>query len=203
MLRNPWRCLALRRHRHAIVQGTLLWARTFGEDARLRRSMAEALAPYRTLWDLPLLVPHERLVGAPGTIQWIENWADAANVANILWIQEALSGATATAAHRTTVADWAWRFRLAEQSMATLQELMPRLLHRGAVPHEWIERFRMEVTWSMRRLQEMESESEDEVGTSNRSTATNGEFGNDESSDDVMSADGSEPAVWRHPSWLL
>ena len=184
------------------MQGTLLWARTFGEDARLRRSMAEALAPYRTLWDLPLLVPHERLVGASGTIQWIENRVDAANVANILWIQEALSGATATAAHRTTVADWALRFRLAEQSMATLQELMP-WLHRGAVPHEWIERFRWEVTGSMRRLQEMESESEDDTGTSNRSTATNGELGNDESSDDMMSADGGEPAVWRHPSCLL
>ena len=100
------------------------------------------------------------------------------------------------------MADWALRFRLAEQSMATLQELMP-WLHRGAVPHEWTERFRMEVTGSMRRLQEMESESEDEVGTSNRSTATNGEFGNDESSDDMMSADGSEPAVWRHPSCLV
>ena len=50
---------------------------------------------------------------------------------------------------------------------------------------------------SMRRLQGMESESEDDTGTSNRSTTTNGELGNDESSNDMMSADGGEPAVDR------
>ena len=114
------------------------------------------------------------------------------DIPNRVWIHEALTGATATADDSGLVAEWALRFCPADQSRVTLIELLLGL-HR-AVPDRWLDRFRWEVHSVLgendlprQRLQEMASDSEDDTGTSHRSTTTDGEGGREESSSDASS----------------